>query len=243
LITTLNFRSVVALYRGDYELARACLEEAAAVGARLGDPVALAMVQRGLGGVAFLTGDLGAARRLFAESLEGYRDAGNTLAVGLISANLAEALRLLGQPEEARELLAESLRLSREADATSVEAYASLILGRTLADAGRLGEAGAEIGRAVELNDRIGNEGGLVEALENGVRLLARAGEQSLALRVFAAAARHRDEHRSPLQPVYEAEFDRLLSCPKTHSGDTSPTDAPTLRAALAIVAAWLEER
>jgi tetratricopeptide (TPR) repeat protein len=236
LITALNFRSLIALYRGDHRVARECLEESIPISVELGDAVPIGASKRALGGVLLYTGDLEGASRVFGESLDAYRAVSNALAVAVVSANLAEARRLLSEHAEARALLEESSRLAREADSTSVEAYVSLILGRTLSDVGDLAGAVETFRRAVELNSKIDNDGGLVEALENGARLLVAAGEGSLARRAMGAATRRRRESGSPLQPVYVAEHARLgLADPG--AGDLSVRDA------IALVENWAVRR
>jgi predicted ATPase/DNA-binding CsgD family transcriptional regulator/Tfp pilus assembly protein PilF len=105
----------LARHQGDYDNARALLEEALSLYRELGDRSGVANALTTLGVVARLAVDLGVARELLVESLEVKRALGDQRGVAISLNNLGLVASDEGDDVEAKALLEESVALRRNA--------------------------------------------------------------------------------------------------------------------------------
>jgi len=185
----LNDLGLVALQRGDLDLARRLFEESVAVGRAVGNPWSASGPLGNLGMVLTQQGDYVQARALLAEAASIHRQFGDKFNLSLELANLARACWLDGDPPSARTGWLESLALNRE---LGFKARVAEVLCHLGAVALRQDdEAAAEewLQESLALSRELGDAGLAVNVLAGLAALAARRNDLRNAVRLSAAAA------------------------------------------------------
>lgn len=111
---TLSGAGLLARSQGDYDAARAMLEESVALCREIGDRGATAAALKELGTVYDYQGDLETATSLYTQSLETYRELEDWWGVGSVLNNLGVVATIQGRREAALARYRESLELRRK---------------------------------------------------------------------------------------------------------------------------------
>jgi predicted ATPase/DNA-binding SARP family transcriptional activator/TolA-binding protein len=110
----LRWAGSMARYQGDYERARALIEESLDLCNEMQDSSGIAQATGILGALAVQQSDYDRARRLLEECLDFYRKLESRGGITFALMNLGNVLRRQGDYEQARHLYEETLRLSKE---------------------------------------------------------------------------------------------------------------------------------
>jgi len=199
--------------RGELASARRCYEESIAIKRAIGDRGGLFLTLGGLANVVLAEGDVDLARTLHREVVAGERELGTqeNLAIGL--ANLGGVLVIGGELAQARRHYDESVAILRRLNGTSLlaqvlAAMADLELDAASPDAARRCCI-ESLGYAVDVGDRRT----AVSALETlGIVAVAQRLPISVACPCFGAAARIRQEIKSPKAPRDQARLDACIA-------------------------------
>jgi predicted ATPase/DNA-binding CsgD family transcriptional regulator len=105
---------MLALYQGDYAIARACHEESLAIYRRAGDLPGAAMAINDLGTIMLHQSDYGAASAYYEESLAIRREIGDRRGTAVSLTNLGLVAQARGEFDRARSLHEQSLSIRRE---------------------------------------------------------------------------------------------------------------------------------
>ena len=116
----LRILSRSALTLGQYDEARAALEESVALSMSVGDRWGLGSAYRGLGIIAQAQGEHQQAVVMFRSSLDTFTELGGTWWVARVLAEMGRSVFALGNDAEAERVWRESLRIATETRGTSV---------------------------------------------------------------------------------------------------------------------------
>jgi len=196
-LTTLG---AIELWRNDYEVSRACLEEAAAIGRELGDPWLVAHAISSLEPMVRATGDFARAELLAREALAAAEAAEDRVLSAEFRGRLALIDIFSGRPQEAIEPLRDAIAVQREAGATSQVALLLASLGTAERMVGELAASRRVYREALAISVDLGNMV-LVGTMIVGYTFLASGqGRHERAARLLGAAARiRRDAGGGPL--------------------------------------------
>jgi tetratricopeptide (TPR) repeat protein len=218
--------------RGDYDQARACLQESLAIDREFGDRYGEGQNLQSLGHLAFDTGDFEGARSLYEQTLIASTELEDLHMAAVAKMNLGNVAGILADYDAAQTLFEEALHGLR---ATGDEAQAAMVLGNlaTVAlDRGDLGAAKslrAESLRALFLvDDRMS----VAESLQWLGSIECRAGAYLQAARAWGAAERLREEIGAPMSPRDRAGMEAEVEAARAAANDTH-----------AFEAAWAEGR
>ncbi len=208
----LQLAGTVAATRGDFETARAQLEESLAIRRELGDAAGAGALLSNLGVMAEYDGDYERSIALHHEGLELRVLAGDKAAIAISLSNLGNVLLLEGRVDEARQRLEESLQLRRETgDPTSI-ALGEHNLGLLTRSLGDFETTRKLFAGALRVQSEQGDKWALAFMLEDVAVLATLLGEPELAVRLAGAGAALRDELGTPRGSADQAELDRQLA-------------------------------
>ncbi|HSW04103.1 ATP-binding protein [Aquabacterium sp.] len=183
----------VALLREDFATARQCYEQALALARALDDRRSIALGLQCLGLVARDTGDLAGAEVLLEEGIAVARELGPWSAADLMS-SLAQVKQVNGDLVQARALLMEVLAAERAFGNDYGVAMTLVQLAELAHDRGDMASAKTSLREALAIVEVTNARMALAYALEVcGPVALAAAGPR-LAVRLFGAAERFREE-------------------------------------------------
>jgi tetratricopeptide (TPR) repeat protein len=210
----LNLLGMVAREQADYAAARSYHEQALASYRALGRDCDLAGALNNLGVVALLEGLLEQARKFHEEALAVRRNLGDERGIASSLSNLGNVARACGDGQRARALHEESLAIRRRLGDRWGMGASLLSLGALACAAGDDAESHRLLGESRPLLREVGDRLGLCEWLEAAGALAVLEGAKEKAVRLFAAAARGREELRAPLprgkSASVQAELERL---------------------------------
>ena len=227
----LNNLGKVAKYQRDYASARSLYQESLDIGREVGilPNVAFSLLQ--LGDVATLMGDYAAARSLAHESLTILRELGHKRGAADVLGHLGKLASLLCEHDSARSLHQESLEISRELGDRPGTAASLNSLGNISRDQGDYASARSLYERSLDITRELGDRQGIAYCLESFASLSVGDDNRVLAVRLWGAAERLREEIGSPLAPAEQEEHERAVPAARQALGEE------------AFDAAWAEGR
>jgi predicted ATPase/class 3 adenylate cyclase/DNA-binding SARP family transcriptional activator len=190
----LHGAGVLAHRQGDYEGARALLEEKLAIGRDLGDPYGIAWSLNNLGNVARARdqGDDEAARALreearalYAEGLAIFRELGDQEGIAWSLKNLGDVALVQGEHEGARALLEESLAIHRKLGNHRGIAWSVGALGNVAFVQGDYGAARALYQESLAIFRELGSPPDIAYSLYNMGNAATRQGEHQAARALY----------------------------------------------------------
>ncbi|HMA34823.1 MAG TPA: tetratricopeptide repeat protein [Chloroflexia bacterium] len=235
---TLNALGAVADGQGQPGAAQALFEESLARQRELGDKRGIAQALNNLGAIALKAGDTARAIALLEESPPLFRALGDKRALALTLNNLAELLRAQGLLPRAQARLEESLALFREIGDRRGIAIALTSLGDVAGEQHDYGSAAARYREGLVLYQVVGDRESSAVCLEGLAGVLSALGEQTRAVRLFAAAAAVRQAIGAPHPPSGRSVMDRQLAGARRSLGDAAFTAAWAAGQAIALDAA-----
>jgi predicted ATPase len=235
----------VAFDRGDEGEARRLYEESHVVSERLGDHLGIAYALDNLGVLEWCRGDLEASARHSEAAAQVYERIEHPF--GLASVEHRRGLLALARRDlaVADAHFRRCLALRTAIGDTRGSAFVHHDLARTALEAGRIGEARAQLDVAFDLAGRHG--AALIEALllETTAAYLAARGEHAVGATLWAAAAAWRRSQGIPVCPVNRAWSEVVEGALASHRGvGAGAADAPLeLGEAVGIAHAAVAER
>ena len=208
----LNNLGIAVWYQGDYSGARERFEESLAIKQKLGDERGVAYTLSNIGAVVRDMGDFDGARALHEQSLDLLRPLEDRRGIALSLEHVGQMAMLQGRYEEARSILSESLALQRELENKVGVAAALVNLGATLIRLGDYGAAREHLLESLAVRRELELKGGVAYVLEGFAELAACEEQWARAAVLTGAAARIREEIRSPLSPAERVEHERLMA-------------------------------
>jgi tetratricopeptide (TPR) repeat protein len=190
----------IELWQNDYEVSRACLEEAAGIARELGDPRLLAYTLSSVEVLARAAGDLEGAMLLAREALVSADAAGDPVLAADFRGRLGLIEVFSGNPELAIQPLREATAVLREAKAASQLALSLASLGTAERLVGDLAASVRSYREALEISLEGGNMV-IVGTMAMGFAFIASSeGRHERAARLVGAAERiRRDAGGGPL--------------------------------------------
>ena len=208
----LHAASALAVYQGDYETARAHMEEALPIVQQLGDQRGIATALNELGLIASCQGKFVDARQLLEQSLAIKRELGDEWLIANSIVNLGLIAGYQNDYLSAYALHQESLTIFRRLGERSGLAVGSGNLGHVAMHLGRLEEARTWQAESLHLFHEVGDIDGLTECLERFAMLANAKANFERAAQLFGAASARRREAGTSLAPADQAEYDRELN-------------------------------
>jgi len=207
----LHYMGVIADQQGDYETARALMQESLTIRLQLGDKRQAAYLMGNMGIVARRQGMLEEARELYEESLEVRREIGDRWGVANVSNNLGNLMLDLGDQDMARSRLEEAVTIHRELG----DRWAT---GNALNNLGNVLRAQGEYSRAKDMYDEslmiyrdLGDRWALAYLLEDVGWMAALQYDAERALRLVAAGSVLREQINAPLSDTESVKLDAAL--------------------------------
>lgn len=207
---------------GNYDRARISLEEALAIYHELGserEAVAIGLLL--LGSVAMRVGDYTRAEKVFAETLADDNRPEAPANLAWVFASLGELSLRRERYDEAQALLEQSLAIREALDMQWSVADVLGTLGWVALEQKNFDQARRLLRRSIELRLEIGESGRLAWCLGKLAEVIIieaqflppamRRDKHTQSARVFGAAAALRASHNSVVDPVDQANYDRLL--------------------------------
>lgn len=223
---SLNYLGNVAFFQGDLTAARTLHEESLAIRRELGDKRSITVSLNNLAGVARLQGDYAAARMLYEENLAIRRELGDKLGIANTLSNLGMVASFQGDYAAASSLLNLSLAMRRELGdkmgiANSLNNLSFLILRQ-----GSVAAAHALYQESALLRLDIGDKRGLTYSLQGLTSLAAARGQWEHAARLAGATQALVTAINAPLEPEFQAEFDRALTAARAQLDEATFAEA-----------------
>ncbi len=182
----LNGAGLMANMRGDYEVARASLEQALAIRRQLGDERGVAGSLSNLGVVANNMGDQARARELHEESLAIRRQLQDRIGITTSLICLGNVARARGALDEARSLYEEGLAIQREFGDRYLAAHLTNNLGLVAHREGKLAEARTWYEESLATRRGLGDARGVAGTLHNFAALARAEGRFTEAVAALA---------------------------------------------------------
>ena len=201
----------LALYRGDYAVARPLIEESLSIQRSQGDTKGEARALSGLSTVAIYQGDFAAARSFSEQSLAIYRQLGERRGEAIALHTLGYVAVRLGDNANAHGLINEAVAMLRavgdhESEAVSLSDLALVDL--RLGDPARARDA---LTASLALVEELGAKREGAYAFEAAAELALAGGDGARAARLSAASEALREAMGSPLVPTEELERREFL--------------------------------
>ncbi len=212
IATLLGGAGVAASQLGDYEAAKALLDDAVGIRRRLGTPFELAKALADLGQNASNAGaDLEAAAAL-EESLLHFRSADSNLGIAIVFLLLAVVATRAHDLERAETFSREARSVARAAGHTVTIALATANLGRVALTRGQLDEAQDALHEAFALLRSTGDLSEAPDLIERLAALEHARGNERAAARLLGAAAQERTLRRTPVVAAERDQHSLLTS-------------------------------
>jgi predicted ATPase/class 3 adenylate cyclase/DNA-binding CsgD family transcriptional regulator len=223
---SLTLEAYVALYEGDYAGTRVRLEEGLALFREMGNPFGTAYTLHVLALYAIKgPGDLplDQGHLLAEESLALFRNISSRNFEPFALATLGEITYFQGDITTARQLFEQSCARYRELGYEPKIAWTLSLLGKVLAAEGDLAGARALYEESLILESRV-NFGqsfrDIAPALEGLAAVVAVQGEPTWAARLWGRAEAQRETVKTPLPPLYRADYDQAVAFARTQLDD-----------------------
>jgi predicted ATPase/DNA-binding SARP family transcriptional activator len=218
--------SEIAQRQEDLAAARSFGERSLALYQEIGDPEGIARSLVRLGRLAIFAGEHEAARSYLRESLALLREAGGPKAGGGALLGLGLLSYAEGDFAATRRFHQEYLLIAREGSHQAGVAWALDNLGDTALAEGQLAEASTYFRESLSLFRDLGHQEGIVECLR-GLAQAFTAGAQDpeaarRAARLFGAQHVLRSAIRSPVDPPYQADYERSLAAVRSALGEAA---------------------
>jgi predicted ATPase len=189
VVGQLNNLGVTRRFVGDYEGARAWLEESVTTCRQLGDPIAIASALSNLADVRRRQGEHADARAALLEAQELFRDARHGLGQAWSLNHLGDVSRAAGEIAEARVQYQRAIDVFRELGDAMGEARSTIDLGHLACEEGALDVALGLFGDALAAFVEARHRPGVAVALEAFACAASAAGDLDRALTLAGAAA------------------------------------------------------
>jgi len=208
----LYFLGVTAIQRGEYDAARALLEQSVALAREVGDRWQAPWSLSFIGAIGMLTGHFDEALPALEESLEISRETGNTWCTARCLATLSWVRLLGGGDLEAAEALAlQSLDLSRSIGARIDTGLARTLLGEFARVRGNAAAALELHAGALDDAIALNSPWSIASCLDRLARLALDAGADERATMLLAAAAAMREDNNCAIPPISAHERERCV--------------------------------
>jgi predicted ATPase/serine/threonine protein kinase len=206
----MNGLSIQAVRRGEYDQARARVEEALALWGKLGaGKVALALSN--LANIAKHQGDYATARSTYERILEDYRSVGDNRGIAFTLNGLGDVAAREGDTARARAHYEESLARFRGIRDQWGTAGVLRDLGNLARSEGKPGEAESFYREALRIFQGVGHHRGIARVLEHPAACAAMQGRPRRALTLAGAAAAMRERLKTPLSAAEHEDLERIL--------------------------------
>jgi predicted ATPase/DNA-binding CsgD family transcriptional regulator len=222
LAKALNAIGIVAQWQCDFARVAAALTAALAIRQELRDELGVAEVLGNLGHLALAMGDLERAAALLTDSLPLYERAGRTAWVGETLMLLGHTVRALGEYDRSAGYHQEAVEIFRRLPSQGKLADGLLNLGWAQLLRGDLVQARSAYAEGFALVRSQGDAMRLGRCVRGAAGLAAVEGPPLRAARLFAAAAAQRDREEIALQPVIQADHDRLVASIRAMLGEAT---------------------
>lgn len=211
---------VLLLQQGEYERARAALEQNLAVWRRLGDSLGLTKGLNSLGAAYRTLGQFDLARRELGESIQIARTTHDNGRLSAALSNLAVVEIDVGQPERAIPILQEAIELDRELG----DSWAIAVDQGNLAGAMIRANQGADAHRLLcSVSDAVIEQGDVEltsDTLEHFAAALAELGDDERSARLAGAADRLRETTGMPLSAPDRSLLEHALGPARARTGN-----------------------
>jgi predicted ATPase/class 3 adenylate cyclase len=211
---------VLARHQGEYDRARALLDEGLALCRAHDDRRGIAAALNNLGVVARRQGDFDRASALLKESLAIRRELGDDHGIASSLNNLGVLARHQGQYGSAIALLEECLALRRELGDKQGIANTLNNLGHAVRKQADLIRALALLREGLILDQELQDKAGIAFGLEGLAAVACEQGQAVQAARWFGAAELLRDAIGAPLSPVDRTEYEHSIATTRGALGD-----------------------
>jgi tetratricopeptide (TPR) repeat protein len=225
----------VAAQQGDYQLARAFLQENLEALKELqeeGNPATKLKRCHALFLLGYLAinekGDYARATTLWEESLALAREVGDTVRVGHCLSNLGFSTLMQGDYERAKALCEEALALAHESGSAGEEFAlgASINMGLTALSLGEHERAMASFEVALLISQDMGRKQEVIESLEGMASLAGAIGEAIRAARLWGAAETAREVTSSAMSAGERALHEPHLAAARSRLGEVAREEA-----------------
>jgi non-specific serine/threonine protein kinase len=218
---------LVALFAGDYAVARTRLDEAVRLRRSLGDTHGLALALNYVATVAREQEDYLEARAWLEQSLALSEESGDRSLSSKTLATLGSVAHLLGDFDLAQQLNEQSMALAEQMGNRYVQAWALHEMGCLALDRGDYPAARAWLGQSLELRDEHDNLG-LVHTLAEFSALAAAEGLSGSAVRLAAATASQTQKSGLVVNHSERGRFERWLAIARQAAGEEAARAAWT---------------
>lgn len=202
----------IALYQGDYEWAVAYLDESVALQKELGDKQGAAFALAWLGQVALVTGDLARAKDLVEECMALERELGVDRWLVWRLNHLGLVARFQGESERAMNYFKKGLPLAQNDGEQNLGVWILYNMGSTALDQQAFTMAVKYFQESLALALRLDMTRCLLFILASTAVIKAEEGQLENAVTLLAAADALLKTETSPVEPIYQEEFDRNLA-------------------------------
>jgi tetratricopeptide (TPR) repeat protein len=216
----LDVLAETATEEGDYATAQAQFEEALAIWRELKHAFGIGDMLVQLGWAAMRVGNYEQAGARLEESLVLFREMEVTGMVALILSGLGELAVRQAQYDRATRLLEESLTLRREQGHKWGMGTSLGTLGLVALCQRDFKRMKALLGESLTMRMEIGHQGGIAWCLEKLAEAACLQGRLETAVKIFGAAAALRVPIGSVIDPVDQADYERLIAKLRSTLGD-----------------------
>ncbi|HEY7346865.1 MAG TPA: tetratricopeptide repeat protein [Ktedonobacterales bacterium] len=197
---------------GQYDRVEMLAKEGLALAESIGDESGMGNALNQLGVVAETRGDLPLAARLLEQGLERCRQAGDLGGEGRILITLGHVFRARGNYPRATQVFEEALAQTRRIGLTWGTANILTSLALLARDQSDYPRALALYRESLSLHRTFGNKTYIAWIFEGMAAAASALGEPERAARLCAAAARLREEMRSPRPPAEQLPYDQTVA-------------------------------
>jgi predicted ATPase/DNA-binding SARP family transcriptional activator len=209
------------VYRvGEFQAARAALEESLDLYRELDDPTGIARSVGELGSVAVFEGDYARAVPLYEESAALFRRAGDTMRLASVLGNLGAVSNYQGDYERGRPLLEEALAIHREVGAKDDVAITLHNLGTAAVQEGRYSEGAALLHESLEVSRDLAYKEQAAYTLARLAELAAAQDDSEHAARLLGAADALFEDLGVPLYGDELVIYERTVQGLRSHLGE-----------------------
>lgn len=222
---SLSFLADLASMQGEYGRAQALLEESLTIERQRGNIRGIAGSLLGMARTLFFSvGDAPTLCSCLEQSLALTRELGGKVGIALgLSLSGMVALHQ-GDTVNARSLLEQSLALGGEIGKKQIIAWSHFVLGQVAERLGAYQEARTCYEQSLASEDGVTYNLELLFFLEGLANIALMQGDPARAARLWGAAEMLRESKRTPLPPVYQTEYHRLVAVARTQLGERAFT-------------------
>ncbi len=213
--------ATMAQKQGEYDRAISLTEESLVLFRALGNIEGIAFSLFELAqGHFFSQGDPVTVHTLLEESLALCRGVGHKEGIAAALGLFGEVVLQQGDAVKACSLLEESVTLSREIGKKQNIAWSLFVLGRVAKSLGDYRTARAHYEESLAIGREVGHNLDIPSYLEGLANVIAFQGDSARAARLWGMAEALRKARRTPLPPVYQADYDRSVTTARVQLGE-----------------------